>query len=65
MVAVTGEGFADVAALKAANVGIAMGSGVPAAKAAAKVILINDEISSIINAVLWGRNIYSNARKYL
>lgn len=61
----TGEGFADVAALKAANVGFAMGSGVPAAKAAAKVILINDDISSIINAVLWGRNIYCNARKYL
>ncbi len=63
--AVTGEGFADVAALKASNVGFAMGSGVPAAKAAARVILINDDISSIINAVLWGRNIYCNVRKYL
>jgi P-type Ca2+ transporter type 2C len=65
VVAVTGEGFADVAALKAANVGFAMGSGVPAAKAAAKVILINDDISSIIKSVLWGRNIYCNAKKYL
>ena len=65
VVAVTGEGFADVAALKAGNVGFAMGSGVPAAKAAAKVILINDDISSIIKSVLWGRNIYCNARKYL
>lgn len=65
VVAVTGEGFADVPALKAAAVGFSMGSGVPAAKAAAKMILINDDLSSIINAVLWGRNIYSNVKRFL
>jgi P-type E1-E2 ATPase len=64
-VAVTGEGFADIDALKAAKVGFAMGSGCPAAKKAAKMILINDDISSIINAVLWGRNIYCNVRRFL
>jgi magnesium-transporting ATPase (P-type) len=65
VVAVTGEGFADVAALKAANVGFSMGSGVPAAKSASKMILINDDVSSMINAVLWGRNIYCNVRRFL
>ena len=65
VVAVTGEGFADVAALKASDVGFSMGSGVPAAKSAAKMILINDDVSSMINAVLWGRNIYCNVRRFL
>ena len=65
VVAVTGEGFADIDAIKAAKVGFAMGSGCPAAKKAAKMILINDNISSIINAVLWGRNIYCNVRRFL
>ena len=65
VVAVTGEGFADVAALKAADVGFSMGSGVPAAKNAAKMILVNDDLSSIIKAVLWGRNIYCNIRRFL
>ena len=65
IVAVTGEGFADVAALKGANVGFSMGSGVPAAKSAAKMILSDDNVSSIIKAVLWGRNIFSNVRRFL
>lgn len=42
-----------------------MGSGVSAAKSAAKMILVDDNINSIINAVLWGRNIYGNVRKFL
>jgi Ca2+-transporting ATPase len=65
IVAVTGEGFADVEALKAAAVGFSMGSGCPAAKSASSMILINDNIASIINAVLWGRNIYCNVRRFL
>jgi P-type E1-E2 ATPase len=51
--------------LKAAAVGFSMGSGVPAAKSASKMILINDDVSSVINAVLWGRNIYSNIKRFL
>ena len=42
-----------------------MGSGCPAAKKASKMILVDDNILSILNAVLWGRNIYSNVRKFL
>ena len=42
-----------------------MGSGVSAAKNSAKMILAEDNVMSIINAVLWGRNIYSNVRKFI
>ena len=42
-----------------------MGSGVAAAKNVSKMILVQDNIMSIINAVLWGRNIYSNVRKFI
>jgi magnesium-transporting ATPase (P-type) len=62
---VSGEGFSDVPALEAANVGFSMGSGVPAAKYAASMILVDDNIKSIINAVVWGRNIYGNVRRFL
>ena len=65
VVAVTGEGINDVPALKAADVGFSMGSGVDAAKNSAKMILCEDNIMSIINAVLWGRNIYANVRKFI
>ena len=61
----SGEGFSDVPALEAANVGFSMGSGVPAAKYAASMILVDDNIKSIINAVVWGRNIYGNVRRFL
>jgi len=65
IVAVTGEGFADVPALEAAHVGFSMGSGCAAAKNVSKMILVNDDIKSVINAVLWGRNIYGNVRRFL
>ena len=42
-----------------------MGSGVSAAKNVSSMILIDDNLMSIINAVLWGRNIYSNVRKFI
>jgi magnesium-transporting ATPase (P-type) len=64
-VAVTGEGINDVPALENSHVGFCMGSGVSAAKQASKMILVDDNINSIINAVLWGRNIYGNVRKFL
>lgn len=51
--------------LRVADVGFSMGSGVAAAKNSAKMILVDDNITSIINAVLWGRNIYSNVRKFI
>lgn len=64
VVAVTGEGINDIDALKSADVGIVMGSGVSVAKDAADIILINDNFESTMNAVMWGRNIYSNVRKF-
>ena len=64
-VAATGEGINDLKALEAADVGFSMGSGVYAAKNVSKMILAQDNIMSIVNAVLWGRNIYSNVRKFI
>jgi Ca2+ transporting ATPase len=64
-VAVTGEGINDVDALRAADVGFAMGSGVSIAKDAADMILTNDNFEATMNAVMWGRNIYSNVKKFI
>ena len=64
-VAVTGEGINDISALEISNVGFSMGSGVSAAKKASKMILIEDNILSIINSVLWGRNIFGNVRRFI
>lgn len=64
-VAVTGEGMNDVDALKISEVGFCMGSGVQVAKESANVVLSNDNISSIVNSSLWGRNIYGNTRKFV
>jgi P-type Ca2+ transporter type 2B len=65
IVSATGEGMNDVDALKISEVGFCMGSGVQVAKAAATVVLKDDNISSIINSTLWGRNIYGNSRKFV